>query len=91
MYTTWRAAPRLELYDLEHDPWERVNLADRPEHAGTRDRLLGEATRWQQQTADPLADAKKLAQFVAECEEQARKTGPNKTETEWRYPDYLYR
>ena len=38
-----------------------------------------------------LADAKKLAKFVAECEEQARKTGPNKTETEWRYPDYLYR
>jgi N-sulfoglucosamine sulfohydrolase len=45
--------PRHELYDLEADPQEVVNVADRPEHA----RLLAEFQKklheWQKRTNDP--------------------------------------
>ena len=35
----WQRKPTEELYDLQNDPDEIVNLADSPEHRDTRDRL----------------------------------------------------
>ena len=45
--------PRHELYDLEKDPNELVNLADRPEHAATLAELQAKLRAWQQKTKDP--------------------------------------
>ncbi|GMV98607.1 MAG: sulfatase [Phycisphaerae bacterium] len=45
--------PRHELYDLETDPQERVNLADRPEHAKTLAELQARLRAWQEKTRDP--------------------------------------
>lgn len=45
--------PRFELYDLETDPDEVNNLAEKPEHANTMTTLLAELKQYQKQTNDP--------------------------------------
>ncbi|NLB68751.1 MAG: DUF4976 domain-containing protein, partial [Lentisphaerae bacterium] len=47
--------PRYELYDLENDPDELVNLADKPEHAETVERFAGFIKEFQEETDDPWA------------------------------------
>ena len=46
---------KFELYDLEADPHEGNNLADKPEHAETLARLQGKLKQFQQDTRDPWA------------------------------------
>lgn len=43
-----------ELYDRAADPAERINLAGRPEHAGTETRLRDAVLRWMVETADVI-------------------------------------
>jgi N-sulfoglucosamine sulfohydrolase len=45
--------PRLELYDLEKDPDETVNLADDPTHAQTVASLTAKLKAFQKRTLDP--------------------------------------
>jgi N-sulfoglucosamine sulfohydrolase len=45
--------PREELYDLEADPQEIVNLAARPEHAKVLAELREKLVAWQKKTGDP--------------------------------------
>jgi len=45
--------PRLELYDLENDPHEVENLADRPEHESTVASFVEKLKTFQEETADP--------------------------------------
>ena len=48
-----------ELYDLTADPGERENLADRPAHAGTRDRLAKRLDEFFDRYADPKYDLRR--------------------------------
>lgn len=48
--------PRIELYDLQADPYEWHNLADDPELATLRDVLFLEIENWRESTNDPLLD-----------------------------------
>ncbi len=50
----WFASPRAaeELYDLNADSWELVNLAKDPAHAATLKALSAECDRWQIETRD---------------------------------------
>lgn len=43
-----------ELYDLEADPQEMVNLIDDPGHAGARDRCHETLLAWMHETRDPF-------------------------------------
>lgn len=45
--------PRFELYDLQSDPDETVNLADDPAHAGLVADFVQKIKRFQQETSDP--------------------------------------
>lgn len=45
--------PKFELYDLESDPHEVVNLADSPEHAEVLAELKGKLKAFQKRTKDP--------------------------------------
>ncbi len=46
--------PLLELYDLDKDPREEVNLADKPEHAQVQEDLLARLSTWMDSTNDFL-------------------------------------
>lgn len=90
-YQTWRQPPRVELYDLERDPREFENLAERRELRGVRERLLARLTAWQRQTADPLADPRRLEMLLREDVEVAgQPLGARAKRFAWRYPEYLY-
>lgn len=43
-----------ELYDLEKDPWEKMNVIDLPEYRDIRDKLRGILNEWMISTNDPL-------------------------------------
>ena len=40
--------PEFELYDLENDPWELINLADHPDFRETKNELLAELNNWRE-------------------------------------------
>jgi arylsulfatase A-like enzyme len=42
-----------ELYDLDRDPAQLVNVADRPEHAAARQELRSTLDNWMKTTGDP--------------------------------------
>ncbi|OHE75798.1 MAG: hypothetical protein A2107_03210 [Verrucomicrobia bacterium GWF2_62_7] len=46
--------PHLELYDLTADPWEQVNLANKPACASIRDELARRLLQHMVETDDPL-------------------------------------
>ena len=48
--------PPFELYDLQSDPYEQNNLADRAEHEGTLNALIRSLRSWMEETSDPLLD-----------------------------------
>lgn len=62
----WKRPPRYELYDLKEDPGEWYNLADDPEHAVVRDRLVKALSDWQKTTSDPFIDRDHVDAFVEE-------------------------
>jgi arylsulfatase A-like enzyme len=46
---------RVQLFDLDHDPWEMRDCADDPRHASELRRLAGALGAWQEAVDDPLA------------------------------------
>ncbi len=90
-YATWRIAPAVELYDLENDPWEFVNLADSAEHKTAKRRLMAELQHFREQHKDPLLNAEKLRQLEAEHDyvASATKRGRYGEGQSWKYLDYL--
>ena len=56
--------PPLELYDLQSDPNEFVNLADDHANQLIINRLRDALTQWQQQTKDPVLDSAQLARMI---------------------------
>ncbi|MCB1689902.1 MAG: sulfatase [Halioglobus sp.] len=48
--------PKIELYDLQEDPYEWHNLADDPGLAEVKERLVLAIQEWRQSTRDPLLD-----------------------------------
>lgn len=62
----WRHPPRYELYDLRNDPDEWHNLANDPQFAEVKARLVGALKDWQKETRDPLLDQANVDAFVEE-------------------------
>jgi len=49
-----RVIPLLELYDLENDPNEFVNVSGKPEYAGIQQDLDNKLWTWMESVQDPL-------------------------------------
>ncbi|MDY7396317.1 sulfatase [Aureibaculum sp. 2210JD6-5] len=56
IYKRFNTPPEYELYNLENDPYEKVNLAMTPEYQQKLTELQSTLTKWMQTTADPLSD-----------------------------------
>ena len=73
--------PAVELYDLEHDPWERTNLADDPDFAHVRAELAARLAQWRADTHDALPDESAgtaiADEFMTRYFEQAVETPPD--------------
>jgi N-sulfoglucosamine sulfohydrolase len=59
----FRTPPQFELFDLLSDPHEWNNLADDPDMATVKQRLINALARFRTQTRDPFLDAKNVADF----------------------------
>ena len=55
LYDKYHHRPAEELYRVDEDPWEMNNLADKPEYAKAKKRLLAELQRWMAEQNDPGA------------------------------------
>ena len=64
-YARYLDPPRYELYDLNADPCEWMNLADDPAHAATLKRLIGALAAWQDDPviADPWRVLENVERF----------------------------
>ncbi|MBC8871603.1 MAG: DUF4976 domain-containing protein, partial [Planctomycetes bacterium] len=65
-FDRWSRPPRYELYDLKSDPHEWHNLADDPQFAAVKNRLIKALADMQQRTHDPFLDPANIEAFVAE-------------------------
>jgi len=64
-FRRWENPPEYQLYDLQEDPIEFVNLADDPEHADILLDLKNSLLEWRKETADPLLRADGIEKFRA--------------------------
>jgi uncharacterized sulfatase len=55
LYEKYHNRPAEELYLVDEDPWEMNNLADKPQYAKIKKRLLTELHRWMAKQNDPGA------------------------------------
>lgn len=71
IYTRVQNPPRYELYNLERDPGETKNLADKSEMQSILDTLKEELNEWQIASKDPFLDTEFLSAFTeAQIEKQ---------------------
>ncbi len=59
----YRRSPEIELFDLQSDPHEWINLADEPDFAATKRRLTEALLEFRTQTHDPFLDPQNVADF----------------------------
>ena len=57
--------PKVEFYDLEKDPWEKVNMAGKPEVAADEKRLAAALEKWRRETHDPFLSENFLTAMYA--------------------------
>lgn len=90
-YATWAKPPPVELYDLKEDPWEFRNVADSPNLAEVKRRLLAELQEFRERHGDPLLDADKLNMLAEEHHHVATKVkgGRYGSDENWKYRTYL--
>jgi N-sulfoglucosamine sulfohydrolase len=85
-YNTWLQPPELQLYDLQNDPWEFKNLANKPGYEKIRDELFEKLKKWQVDTDDPLRFPERLKALTTEHDTIITSSKRNN----WLYPKYLY-
>ncbi|WP_279098610.1 sulfatase family protein [Gordonia bronchialis] len=87
------AAPRarVELYDLQTDPYERTNLADDPRYADVVVALSARLARWRAETGDDLPSEEQgtaiAERFMTAYREKAAHMAPDQEALPSRHPE----
>jgi N-sulfoglucosamine sulfohydrolase len=66
--------PRIGLYDLRDDPWEKRNLANEPALKEVREKLEKALAQWRTDTSDPTLDPARVERWQAAAKKWS--TGP---------------
>ena len=91
VFNRYQHRPPLELYDLDNDPNEFVNLADESANHLIINRLQNALTQWQRQTNDPVLDSAHLARMIQvhrDIREESRKNPDYKPSAPILWTDY---
>jgi N-sulfoglucosamine sulfohydrolase len=80
---------RWQLFDLENDPHEWIDLSEDPAHAETLARLQVELLRWRQETEDPFLDPGFVLQVRDEIESHRRGEEGYAKPDRWEFYDAL--
>ena len=88
VYDRFLNPPEWELYDLETDPMEFVNLAEDPVQVGNLARMKKALITWQNTHADPMIDPQNVVLFA---EEQADAAGGDYRKNKNHRWQYLHR
>lgn len=59
--------PPFQLYDLKHDPDERINLAEVPDYAPILDDLRQHLLQWMMATGDPILEGPVASPYYADA------------------------
>ncbi len=90
-YVLMERPPKYQLYDLQGDPYEFVNLASNPDHRTAFEELSTELTRWRQATRDPLLNPANVTRLKREIEGIRQGNDFNKAKIgQWKYPEYFF-
>ena len=87
-YATWLNPPEYQLYDLENDRHEFINVTDDPTLEEVKTRLINRLSQWQQETDDKLRIPEMLEHLTREiddCREQRLRS----PQGGWEYTKYL--
>ena len=87
-YGLMESPPEFELYDLDADPYEFENLADKPEHQAELVELKGRLLEWRRQSDDAFLDAANVMRLREEIESTFIEGQFRRTEG-WQYSQYL--
>ena len=89
-YQKMRQPPKFELYDLQKDPYEFINLANQDCHAKDLSRLQKELMKWRRSTEDPFLHPKITLRLQQELYRSFRNGTPQKQHLHLNYVDYFF-
>jgi N-sulfoglucosamine sulfohydrolase len=78
--------PKIQLYDLENDPWEFNDLSGDPDYGIIKQNLLDTLLNNMDKIKDPLRSPENLRKLTLEHDSVAKITDY----VDWKYPKYLY-
>lgn len=87
VFKRWQRPPRYQLFDLENDPYELVNLADDEVYGAIKTRLIGALETWQLETRDPFSDQENVEAYVSEQLSQLENAYRTDDDFRWEYID----
>ena len=90
-YQRMKKPPEFELYDLNDDPHEFINLADNSAHQQTLTDLKTTLHKWRTETKDPLLKEQNLTQLQSEINSSFQNGKPEKSKLHLSYPDYFFK
>ena len=90
-YSDMHKPPRFQLFDLQNDPYEFNNVAEKEEYLEVLKELLTELNKWRKETNDPLLNSKNISKLQKEIDQTFDGKNYNKKLIKkWQYPEYFF-